>query len=164
MHCYQNDLWLRQYKEKCICCIAWFNACVIITAPRPECTTDPECPQHLACIQEKCQDPCYTSTCGVNAECKAKNHRAICVCIYGFVGDPYTICEERKTLSNIFFKDWENSKDLVLIEYQNHINLYACFWFSWMQKWFWMSTDPGMYWQRMSRPMPLRTMWCQRRM
>ena len=69
------------------------------SAPKPECTSDPECPYHLACIQEKCQDPCYTSTCGVNAECKAKNHRAICVCLFGFVGDPYTICEERKIIS-----------------------------------------------------------------
>ena len=76
---------------------------ILFSAPKPECTSDPECPFHLACIQEKCQDPCYTSTCGVNAECKAKNHRAICVCIYGFVGDPYTICEERKTRTNICF-------------------------------------------------------------
>ena len=66
------------------------------SAPRPECTTDPECPDHLACVQEKCQDPCYSHSCGRNAECKAKNHRAICVCIYGYVGDPYTLCEERK--------------------------------------------------------------------
>ena len=71
------------------------------SAPKPECRSDPECPFHLACIQEKCKDPCQTSTCGVNAECKAKNHRAICVCIYGFVGDPYTICEERKNMYNL---------------------------------------------------------------
>ena len=69
---------------------------IIFPAPRPECTTDPECPDHLACVQEKCQDPCYSHSCGRNAECKAKNHRAICVCIYGYVGDPYTLCEERK--------------------------------------------------------------------
>ena len=98
---------------------------ILFSAPKPECTSDPECPYHLACIQEKCQDPCYTSTCGVNAECKAKNHRAICVCIYGFVGDPYTICEERKTLSNIFsIKIGKIAK--CFLEYQNHINLYAC--------------------------------------
>jgi hypothetical protein len=64
--------------------------------PRPECTTDPECPEHLACIREKCQDPCQTHSCGVNAECKVKRHRAFCVCIFGYEGDPYTICEERK--------------------------------------------------------------------
>lgn len=66
------------------------------TAPRPECTRDSECPQHLACIREKCKSPCSTNTCGINAKCNAQNHRAICVCIKGYVGDPYSICEERK--------------------------------------------------------------------
>ena len=101
---------------------------IIFSAPKPECTSDPECPFHLACIQEKCQDPCYTSTCGVNAECKAKNHRAICVCIYGFVGDPYTICEERKTRSNIVFMIKIRTK------YQKNVIVSACFLFSWLQK------------------------------
>ena len=50
---------------------------IYFTAPRPECTTDPECPDHLACIQEKCQNPCFTTTCGVNAQCKVTRHRAI---------------------------------------------------------------------------------------
>ena len=50
-------------------------------APRPACTTDPECPDHLACIEEKCQDPCYTrgQFCGSNAKCKVENNRATCV-------------------------------------------------------------------------------------
>ena len=86
-----------------ICCMRDSNACVIVTAPRPECTSDPECPQHLACIQEKCQNPCFTESCGIKAECKVKNHRAFCVCMVGYEGDPYTICEERKEnkISNI---------------------------------------------------------------
>ena len=88
-------------------CIYWVepkNACYFILAPRPECTTDPECPEHLACIREKCQDPCQTHSCGVNAECKVKRHRAFCVCLIGYEGDPYTICEERKHVefSSIF--------------------------------------------------------------
>ena len=73
--------------------------CMILffpTAPRPECTTDPECPDHLACIREKCLNPCSTSTCGVNAECSVTRHRALCVCRPGYEGDPYRICEERK--------------------------------------------------------------------
>ena len=67
-----------------------------LSAPRPECISDPECPNHLACIQEKCQNPCFTHSCGQNAECKVKNHRALCVCLYVYVGDPYSLCEERK--------------------------------------------------------------------
>ena len=69
---------------------------IFISAPKPECTTDPECPDHLACIREKCQNPCFTTTCGVNAECRVTRHRAICYCKQGYEGDPYRICEERK--------------------------------------------------------------------
>ena len=65
-------------------------------APKPECVSDPECPTQLACINEKCKNPCYSHTCGRNAECTVKNHRPICVCLQGFVGNPQTICEERK--------------------------------------------------------------------
>ena len=67
-----------------------------IPAIKPECTSDPECPDHLACIREKCQNPCFTTTCGVNAECRVTRHRAICYCKQGYEGDPYRICEERK--------------------------------------------------------------------
>ncbi len=66
------------------------------TAPRPECTTDPECLLHLACLQQKCQDPCKTLRCGRNAECKVNSHRAYCVCKRGYEGDPQRVCEERE--------------------------------------------------------------------
>ena len=81
--------------------LAWWMLYHIISAPRPECTSDYECPTHLACIREKCQDPCQSHTCGINAECMVRNHRALCVCLDGFVGDPFTICEERKTHTKI---------------------------------------------------------------
>ena len=68
----------------------------LFTAPKPECVTDPECPAQLSCINEKCKDPCYSHRCGRNAKCTVKNHRPICVCLEGFVGNPETICEERK--------------------------------------------------------------------
>ena len=86
----------------------FFFACTknhLISAKRPECTTDPECPDHLACIREKCQNPCFTTTCGVNAECRVTKHRAVCVCNQGFIGDPYRICEERKNSSKVFEKE-----------------------------------------------------------
>ena len=86
--------------------LCFFNDfCMImsfLSAIKPECTTDPECPDHLACIREKCQNPCFTTTCGVNAECRVTRHRAICYCKQGFEGDPYRICEERKhPISNL---------------------------------------------------------------
>ena len=99
---------------------------IIFLAPKPECRSDPECPFHLACIQEKCKDPCQTSTCGVNAECKAKNHRAICVCIYGFVGDPYTICEERKNMYNLKAEQsWLELENCLILNLEYHILLFS---------------------------------------
>lgn len=58
---------------------------------RPECTINAECPSNLACIKEKCQDPCLGS-CGVNALCSVVNHNAICTCISGYEGDPTMQC------------------------------------------------------------------------
>ena len=66
------------------------------SAIKPECVVDPDCASHLACIREKCVNPCQSQTCGTNAECTVSNHRPLCVCIRGYEGDPYTICRERK--------------------------------------------------------------------
>lgn len=58
---------------------------------RPECNNDSECPNHLACKNEKCKDPC-PGVCGLNAQCTVVNHRAICSCFPGYTGDPSTSC------------------------------------------------------------------------
>lgn len=58
---------------------------------RPECTINPECSSNLACIREKCTDPCPGS-CGVGAQCNVINHTPICTCIEGYTGDPFTNC------------------------------------------------------------------------
>lgn len=50
-----------------------------------------ECPSNLACIREKCVDPCPGS-CGTNAQCTVLNHNSICTCAVGFTGDPFTNC------------------------------------------------------------------------
>ena len=88
----------------------------LFSAIKPECTTDPECPDHLACIREKCQNPCFTTTCGVNAECRASRHRAICYCKAGYEGDPYRICEERKhfSLHLLYFQSESNISTIIL--------------------------------------------------
>ena len=70
------------------------------SAPRPECTTDPECPDHLACIREKCLDPCTTLACGVNAECNVRNHRPKCICLPGHIGNPYDRCRKPECLTD----------------------------------------------------------------
>lgn len=52
---------------------------------RPECVANSDCPQHLACRNQRCTDPC-PGTCGYLAECKVVQHNAICSCIAGHTG------------------------------------------------------------------------------
>lgn len=58
---------------------------------RPECVNDSECPNNLACKNEKCRDPCPGS-CGDNAQCTVINHNSVCSCLQGYTGDPLTSC------------------------------------------------------------------------
>lgn len=69
---------------------------------RPECVISTDCPQHQACIKQKCRDPC-PGTCGVNARCQVINHNPICTCNAGFTGDPFVTCqlEQSKNIRKI---------------------------------------------------------------
>lgn len=58
---------------------------------RPECISDSECPNHLACLNEKCSSPC-PGLCGINAQCTVVNHKPICSCFPGYTGDPSASC------------------------------------------------------------------------
>lgn len=58
---------------------------------RPECTIDSECPANLACINERCKDPCAGS-CGISTVCTVVNHSPVCTCQYLYTGDPFTGC------------------------------------------------------------------------
>lgn len=58
---------------------------------RPECTNNAECPGNLACINERCKDPCPGS-CGAKATCTVINHSPNCVCESGYTGDPFAEC------------------------------------------------------------------------
>jgi hypothetical protein len=65
---------------------------------RPECVVSSECPLDLACIKQKCRDPC-PGTCGSNAKCQVVNHNPICSCPSGYIGDPFVQCQlKRKCL------------------------------------------------------------------
>lgn len=71
---------------------------------RPECTINSECASNLACINEKCVDPCPGS-CGVAAECSVKNHIPICTCPTGYIGDPFSFCNVKPLQEEIVQKD-----------------------------------------------------------
>lgn len=60
---------------------------------RPECTINAECPSNLACINEKCLDPCIGS-CGINSICTVVKHNPVCQCKNGYSGDPFSACSE----------------------------------------------------------------------
>lgn len=70
---------------------------------RPECTINSECASALACISEKCRDPCPGS-CGISAVCSVINHIPICSCIEGYTGNPFTSCQPspRKIIEYLF--------------------------------------------------------------
>jgi len=58
---------------------------------RPECIINPDCPSTLACINNKCRDPCPGS-CGSDAHCQVVNHAVSCLCPSGFTGNPFVQC------------------------------------------------------------------------
>ena len=66
---------------------------------RPECISNSECPSNLACINQKCRDPCPGS-CGENAICNTVSHTPMCTCSSGYTGDPFTQCilQQRKNV------------------------------------------------------------------
>lgn len=58
---------------------------------RPECTISAECPATLACVGQKCKNPCEQA-CGPRALCSVVDHRATCACEPGLEGDPFQGC------------------------------------------------------------------------
>lgn len=73
--------------------LLWF----LVPVPKPDCTEDSHCPSQLACIEEKCVNPCTAiAPCAENAECKVYDTTPLrtmsCTCIPGFTGNGYREC------------------------------------------------------------------------
>lgn len=86
----------RTFNEHAVC--TCLDLCV--GAPpncRPECIVSSDCRSNMACINQRCKDPC-PGLCGINAQCQVINHNPICSCVSGHTGDPFVRCfyEERK--------------------------------------------------------------------
>lgn len=71
-------------------------------ACKHECTVNTECSSHLACINNKCRDPC-PGVCGSHAYCRVTNHFPICKCDAGYIGDPFTSCQIKPTRKKSYF-------------------------------------------------------------
>ena len=69
---------------------------------KPECTINQECPVNLACIANKCKDPC-PGVCGTHATCSVNNHYPNCRCDPGYEGDPFSRCYLKTTCKGYSF-------------------------------------------------------------
>lgn len=78
-------------RPTCSCKTGYFG-----TPPscRPECVVNSECTIQLACIQQKCVNPCV-GVCGAGAKCEVVNHNPICSCPVNYIGDPFERCYPR---------------------------------------------------------------------
>ena len=75
-------------------CRRGYRGNALVSCRRGECFSDSECPDHRACFDYKCKDPCKgpTTSCGVNANCRVVNHASVCSCPEGYRGDPISQC------------------------------------------------------------------------
>lgn len=83
----------------CTCrpfCLGWPPNC------RPECIVSAECPQDLACIRNRCQNPCL-GTCGLDARCQVVAHNPVCSCPDGYDGDPFLFCKPAAPSKTCFY-------------------------------------------------------------
>ncbi len=59
------------------------------------------------CQDNKCKNPCALGACGVAAECRISDHRAVCFCPSGFSGKPNERCIKNECDTD---KDCETDK------------------------------------------------------
>jgi hypothetical protein len=69
---------------------------------RPECLLSSDCASSLACVNQKCINPCL-GLCGDNAECRVVNHSPVCSCIQGFTGDAFSDCNPNPVVGKNFY-------------------------------------------------------------
>lgn len=77
----------------CACTPGFFGEADSEEGCKPECQVDDDCSSDLYCVNTRCVDPC-PSACGINSLCEVNTHRPVCYCPAGFIGNPYTRCEE----------------------------------------------------------------------
>lgn len=89
-----------------------------LIAPKddPGCLSDVECPNTESCRNRVCINPCIDGNpCSRTAQCLAQNHKAICTCPDGLIGDPFTNCYKEPVSTAECTHDSECSIDLACI-------------------------------------------------
>uniref|UniRef100_A0A8D8WK56 EGF-like domain-containing protein n=1 Tax=Cacopsylla melanoneura TaxID=428564 RepID=A0A8D8WK56_9HEMI len=74
----------------CSCLSGYFGS--PLSGCRHECESDYDCGPSQSCQNYKCTSPCASGACASTAQCEVRNHRAVCSCPQGYLGDPYTSC------------------------------------------------------------------------
>lgn len=67
---------------------------------KPECITNSECLSHLACINQKCVNPCI-GACGSLTECHVVSHSPSCTCIAEHTGNPFVECHRIQSIQEM---------------------------------------------------------------
>ena len=93
----------------CSCRTGWVpetdRSCVPIPIENPAgCVRDDECSTNEACVNRICMEPC---NCGKGAECFIENHKPICKCPPGKIGNPLIACVDPGCQSDSECKDTE---------------------------------------------------------
>lgn len=86
---------------------------------RPECRVNSDCPMNLACMNEKCRDPCQGS-CSITSLCTVYNHVPVCTCPEQYTGDPFSNCYPASRPSKKFKKSWKCLRDQESYIYSFH--------------------------------------------
>lgn len=82
----------RTGKDRPVCtCLPGYKGDPLTYCRRGECSTSQDCSNHQACLNYECRDACV-GQCGVNADCRARDHVAVCTCPPGFTGDAVSQC------------------------------------------------------------------------
>lgn len=67
-----------------------------------ECTVNSDCASSLACMNQRCRDPCPGS-CGLQAVCQVYQHSAVCSCKEGYTGDPFRNCHIKENIGSFMY-------------------------------------------------------------
>lgn len=86
---------VRNHKPMCVCKgFVVSNTGELTCKPdRIDCNRDNECASNLACINNKCQNPCAArkSPCSEDKACEVLDHKPVCICLQD-CNPTYSIC------------------------------------------------------------------------